>query len=161
MFAPEPPSHVDEGVWTGGWPTAEAAAALRDAGVTHVLNVSTEPSDPARLPGARTAWAPTVDSLLPQPASWYRRGLSFARRALAEPSNVLYVHCQEGRHRGPLMTYVILRALRGLPPPAARRAITSRRAAADFPRVYLQSAEAFLREEADGPAASDAATARG
>ena len=97
----------------------------------------------------RATWVPVVDDLEPKPASWFRRGLSFARRALADPSCQLYVHCREGVHRGPLMTYVILRALRGLSPTEAKRAITGRRPVAGFPQVYLESAEAFLQEESE------------
>jgi hypothetical protein len=49
------------------------------------------------------------------------------------------------------MTYAILRALDGLSPAQALRAIRRARANAQFPPVYVQSAEAFLRASADDP----------
>ena len=112
IFEPYPPSEVADGVWVGGRPNAATLEALKAAGVTHVLNVSTDPHEPEVRRNFKATWAPVVDDLEPKSSSWFRRGLSFARRALSDPSAQLYVHCREGRHRGPLMTYVILRALR-------------------------------------------------
>ena len=148
IFEPYPPSEVADGVWVGGRPSAATLETLKAAGVTHVLNVSTDPHEPEVRQNFRATWAPVVDDLEPKSSSWFRRGLSFARRALSDPSAQLYVHCREGRHRGPLMTYVILRALRGLSPTEARRTIIGKRPVAGFPSVYLASAEAFLQEEA-------------
>ncbi len=147
FFEPYPPSEVADGVWVGGRPSPASLGALQAAGVTHVLNVSTDPHGAQVRRDFRATWAPVVDDLEPKPASWFQRGLSFARRALADRDAQLYVHCREGMHRGPLMTYVILRALRGLSPTEAKRAITGKRPVAGFPQVYLDSAEAFLREE--------------
>ncbi len=149
IFEPYPPSEVADGVWVGGRPSPASLGALQAAGVTHVLNVSTDPHEPEVRRNFRATWAPVVDDLEPKPASWFRRGLSFARRALSNPDTQLYVHCREGIHRGPLMTYVILRALRGLSPAEARRAIIGKRPVAGFPKVYVESAEAFLKEESE------------
>ena len=149
IFEPYPPSEVADGVWVGGRPSAATLEALKAAGVTHVLNVSTDPHDAEVRRNFKATWVPVVDDLEPKPASWFRRGLSFARRALSDPSAQLYVHCREGIHRGPLMTYVILRALRGLSPREAQRTIVGRRPVAGFPKVYLESAEAFLKEESE------------
>ena len=149
FYEPYPPSEVADGVWVGGRPSPASLGALKAAGVTHVLNVSTDPHGPEVRRDFRATWVPVVDDLEPKSASWFRRGLSFARRALSDPSAQLYVHCREGIHRGPLMTYVILRALRGLSPREAQRTIVGRRPAAGFPKVYLESAEAFLKEESE------------
>ena len=149
IFEPYPPSEVADGVWVGGRPSPATLEALKAAGVTHVLNVSTDPHDAEVRRNFKATWVPVVDDLEPKPASWFRRGLSFARRALSDPSAQLYVHCREGIHRGPLMTYVILRALRGLSPREAQRTIVGRRPVAGFPKVYLESAEAFLKEESE------------
>ena len=149
FFEPYPPSEVVDGVWVGGRPSPASLGALQAAGVTHVLNVSTDPHGAQVRRDFRATWVPVVDDLEPKPASWFRRGVSFARRALKDPDAQLYVHCREGMHRGPLMTYVILRALRGLSPSEAKRAITGKRPVAGFPQVYLESAEAFLQEEAE------------
>ena len=149
IFEPYPPSEVADGVWVGGRPSPATLEALKAAGVTHVLNVSTDPHDAEVRRNFKATWVPVVDDLEPKPASWFRRGLSFARRALSNPDAQLYVHCREGIHRGPLMTYVILRALRGLSPREAQRTIVGRRPVAGFPKVYLESAEAFLKEESE------------
>ncbi len=94
FFEPYPPSEVADGVWVGGRPSPASLGALRAAGVTHVLNVSTDPHGAQVRRDFRATWVPVVDDLEPKPASWFRRGLSFARRALADPSCQLYVHCR-------------------------------------------------------------------
>lgn len=149
---PEPPSRVTPRLWVGGAITADTAAELLAAGVTHVLNVRREPDDRTLLPGVTMSWAP-IDDLEWKGASWFRRGLAVARVALQADGQVLYVHCAEGVHRAPLMTYPILRALDGLGPAQALRAIRRARANAQFPPVYLLSAEAFLLASDSGPSA--------
>ena len=150
---PEPPGRVTPRLWVGGAITADTAPQLLAAGVTHVLNLRLEPDDRTLLPGVRRSWAPIDDDLEWKDASWFRRGLAVARVALQADGQVLYVHCAEGVHRAPLMTYAILRALDGLGPAQALRAIRGARANAQFPPVYLQSAEAFLRASDSGPPA--------
>ncbi|HCU72576.1 MAG: hypothetical protein CMO68_06650 [Verrucomicrobiales bacterium] len=140
-----PPVEVADRIWVGGTPDAFTIETLHTQGITHVLNVSTEPENPAVNLAVRVEWVPTIDDFLPKPISWFRRGVAFAARALNDPSQKIYIHCREGRHRGPLMTYVILRALRGFTPTEARRAISAKRPVADFPDVYLTSAETYLR----------------
>ena len=147
---PEPPSRVTPRLWVGGAITADTAVELLAAGVTHVLNVRREPDDRTLLPGVTMSWAPIDDDLEWKGASWFRRGLAVALQA---DGQVLYVHCVEGVHRAPLMTYAILRALDGLGPAQALRAIRRARANAQFPPVYLQSAEAFLLAYDSGPSA--------
>jgi protein-tyrosine phosphatase len=147
-----PPVEVADRIWIGGDPDAVAVATLHGQGITHILNVSTEPENPAVGLTIRVEWVPTIDDFRPKPISWFRRGVAFADRVLNNPSQKLYVHCREGRHRAPLMTYVILRALRGLSPLEARRAISAKRPVAEFPPAYLDSAETYLRKESHGSA---------
>ncbi len=150
----EAPSRVTPRMWVGGAITADTAPQLLAAGVTHVLNVRREPDDLAQLPGVAMSWAPVDDDLEWKDARWFRRGLAVARAALQADGQVLYVHCAEGVHRAPLMTYTILRALDGLGPAQALRAIRRARAIAQFPPIYLQSAEAFLRTSENRPSAA-------
>ena len=146
MIKPNPPSKIADRIWSGGVPDTTSTNLLRRSGVTHLLNVSSEPNDPSLSSAFQVRWYPTVDDLRPKPAGWFHQGLSFARHVLAAPANQLYVHCREGRHRGPLMTYVILRTIHGLSPNTTRRTIETQRVVAEFPRAYLDSAEAFLRQ---------------
>lgn len=147
-----PPVEVADRIWIGGKPDSVAIETLHTEGITHILNVSTEPENPAVGSTIRVEWVPTIDDFRPKPISWFRRGVAFAERALNDPSQKLYVHCREGRHRGPLMTYVILRALRRFSPLEARRAISANRALAAFPPAYLASAETYLSHATRGSA---------
>ncbi len=140
-----PPVEVADRIWVGGKPDAVAIETIHTLGITHVLNVSSEPENPALDLAIHVEWVPTIDDFLPKPISWFRRGVAFAERALNDPSQKIYIHCREGRHRGPLMTYVVLRALRGFSPAEARRSISAKRPVAAFPAVYLASAETYLR----------------
>ncbi len=140
----EPPTEVTPRLWVGGELTPDTVERIRAAGVTHVLNVATVPDNYALTRGLRVSWAPVVDDLEPKAPSWFRRGVSFAGAALAAPDQVLYVHCAAGVHRGPLMAYAILRAVDGMRVDEALRRIRRARRSAQFPPVYLQSAEAYL-----------------
>lgn len=156
----EPPTEVTPRLWVGGQLTPDALDLIRAAGATHVLNVATEPDDYALTQGLRVSWAPVVDDLEPKAPSWFQRSVSFARAALAVPGRVLYVHCSAGVHRGPLMAYAILRAVDGMRADEALQRIQRARRSAQFPPVYLRSAETYLASaDADsgraGPAPPD------
>ena len=85
IFVPYPPSEVADGVWVGGRPSAATLEALKAAGVTHVLNVSTDPHDAEVRRNFKATWVPVVDDLEPKPASWFRRGVVVRAAGAVEP----------------------------------------------------------------------------
>jgi len=139
-----PPSRITRRLWVGGALDVADVALLHAGGVTHVLNVSRVPDDRTVLASLRSAWAPTDDDMEFKDPTWFRRGVLVARAVWTDPANALYVHCTEGIHRGPLMAYAILRALDGRSAAQAIGAIQRARPSANFPDVYLRSAESFL-----------------
>lgn len=114
-------SRVTNWLWTGGdvRPDPDDAVvdvrALRDAGITHVLDCRVEWTDEALF----AVLAPEVtylhhgvdDAGDAQPDWWFDLGVGFAVAALAEPDSQILVHCHMGINRGPTMAYAILLAL--------------------------------------------------
>ena len=67
-----PPVEVADRIWVGGKPDTVAIETIHTLGITHVLNVSSEPENPALDLAIRVEWVPTVDDFLPKPISWFR-----------------------------------------------------------------------------------------
>lgn len=127
---------------------------LRDAyGITAVLNVEIEHSD-ADKGIATLCELPTFDDGLPKPPMWFVAGAQFGKAALAHPAARLYVHCQMGGSRSPLMGYVILRHVFGCTADKALdaiRVVKPTYGEHPFHKFYLASAEAALLLMAGGP----------
>ena len=126
---------------------ADNMAEVARAGVTHILDMQIE-FDDTRLAepyGITVFWNPVDDDFQPKPAEVFQRGVEFARQALDEPDARLYVHCAAGVHRAPMMVLAIL-CSQGWEFEAALQGIESRRPAADFPDVYLDSVKAYLQQ---------------
>ncbi len=107
----------------GPFASAERAAALLAAGVTHVLNVSESPST-ASGSFAEVAWLPLED----------HRRLSFAQaaeamdtlhRLVSTPGAHVYVHCMAGVLRSPTVIWLYLIAC-GMSARDARELIETR-----------------------------------
>jgi len=137
---------VTERVALGGgiW-NARNMEELAQSGVTHVLNMQIEFDDRplAEVHGVRVLWNPTDDDFLPKSPELLKRGVDFALEALDDPEARLYVHCAAGVHRAPMMTLAVLCALEW-EMGAARELIETRRPAADFADVYIESVRRFL-----------------
>ena len=133
----------------GGIYTRENLAAVVRAGITHIINTQAEFDDRSLLRPDENHLTilhlPMDDDFARKSAELLRRGVEFARHALAEPDSRLLVHCASGVHRGPLVALAILATL-GLTLRDARGLIQARRPQADFPQPYLESVEEFLAD---------------
>ncbi len=129
----------------GGLWNARNMEELAQSGVTHVLNMQIEFDDRplAEVHGVQVLWNPTDDDFLPKSKELLKRGVDFALEALGDPEARLYVHCAAGVHRAPMMTLAVLCAM-GWEMEAAMALIETRRPAADFADVYVESVRRFL-----------------
>jgi len=132
----------------GGIWTAEHMAEVADAGVTHIIDMQVEFDDTvlAGPHGIAVLWNPIDDDFQPKPRGIFRRGVDFARAALAEEGSKLFVHCAAGVHRAPMMTLAILCSL-NWNLDDAMKLIESRRPAVDFADVYVNSVKQYLAAE--------------
>ena len=140
------------GIWNSR--NMEEVAA---SGVTHVLNMQIEFDDRplAEVHGIRVLWNPADDDFLPKSPELLKRGVDFALEALDDPEARLYVHCAAGVHRAPMMPLAVLCALEW-DLDAAMALIETRRPAADFADVYVESVRRFLESRVESePRGSD------
>ena len=117
------------------------------AGITHVIDMQREFDDtPLAAPyGVQVLWNPVDDDFQPKPAAVFARGVEFAESAMAEPESRLFIHCQAGVHRAPMMALAVLRAS-GWSLEEASERIVSRRPEADLAEVYVRSVEEFMKQ---------------
>lgn len=137
----------------------EHVAELEAGKVTHVLDLRPTPHFPASLSWPRRTEVinlPVTDDLVPFSVALLGRALRIVRATLRNPNHRVVIACDAGEHRSPLIAYLYLRSI-GLPARASLALIQERRPIADFPIVYLRSAEDALRRltsRSRGPAAS-------
>ena len=131
---------VGGGIWNGS-----NMAEVAEVGITHVIDMQIEFDDtPLAEPyGIRVLWNPTDDDFLPKPPGLLERGVEFAQAALDDDSSKLYIHCAAGVHRAPMMTLAVLGAM-GWDLDEAMALIETRRPAADFADVYVESVRRYL-----------------
>jgi len=101
------------------------AAALKAAGITHVINC-TELCDPAYVEGQFAMLWPMPrqpDDGNPRTLDWFRQGVNFWRE---NEQSKIYVHCHAGMNRSASMVYALLRAM-GIKPDDARHLIAVNR----------------------------------
>jgi predicted protein tyrosine phosphatase len=90
---------------------AKMAEASRQ-GITHILNLSRfDNTKLAKLHGIRILWNYVSDDLMPKSPEVFRRGVKFAKPALAKKENKLLIHCAAGWHRAPMMALAVLGSL--------------------------------------------------
>lgn len=128
-------------VATGAAITSAAdVQALLAAGVTHILDVTSDEDDTQWLSGFGVPYLynPTPDDGSQKPPSWWQASLAFAQQAYATLGTCVYAHCSAGRNRGPSTAYAIMRACAGLDAAEARALIVAAR-----PQVGLAYAAQF------------------
>lgn len=115
----------------GRFPTADRAADLRAAGVTHVLNVSGSPGHLDAGPGTfrEVAWFP-IDDAVRLPTGTALHILDELHRMAADADALVYVHCAAGQLRSPTVLWLYLVAC-GADADAARAVILGRVPGAD------------------------------
>jgi protein-tyrosine phosphatase len=131
---------VGGGIWN-----ANNMAAVSRAGITHIIDMQIEFDDTplAEAHGVAVCWNPVDDDFEPKPPEVFARGVEFALAALEENGAKVFVHCAAGVHRAPMMALALLGVL-GWTVEDAMHLIETKRPAADFADVYVQSVETFL-----------------
>jgi hypothetical protein len=126
---------------TGGFVKDEVElAVLKAAGITHVVNTSSEVKDEGDLfkdSGIEYLWNPTFDNYLWKDAEWFNKTIAFAVPAILDGGKA-YVHCLEGVNRGPSSAYAVLRVLGH-----------DGDEAFDLIKTARERAKVFYREDAD------------
>jgi hypothetical protein len=132
---------VGGGIWH-----ADNMAAVWRAGITHIIDMQIEFDDTplAEEHGIAVCWNPVDDDFEPKDPKVFARGVEFALGALEENGAKLFIHCAAGVHRAPMMTLALLGVM-GWTVEDAMDLIETRRPAADFAEVYVQSVEEFLK----------------
>jgi protein-tyrosine phosphatase len=131
---------IGGGIWN-----ADNMANVARAGITHIIDMQIEFDDTplAEGFGIEVLWNPTDDNFEAKPAALFRSGVDFAQAALAGDGAKVLIHCAAGVHRAPMMALALLGSM-GWNLESAMRWIESKRAASDFPEVYVRSVEEFL-----------------
>lgn len=93
--------------------------------------------------GVLYLWNFTMDDGQTKSSEWFSKSLDFALPLFSRPDHRLYVHCAQGRNRGPSTAYAILRAL-GLSAEDAMRLVKAA-ACPDAPVRYAPDADAAIR----------------
>ena len=119
----------------------------KDFAVTHVINLETEHSDVGKVPAAVLFESPTPDNGEMKPAKWFQGIGKFVSGNLINPSTRVYVHCQAGGSRTPMVVYYLLRRFTNLAPAGALTLIQTVKpsfGSAPYHVNYIASAEQAL-----------------
>ena len=127
--------------------TIEDMREIARAGITHVINMQIEFDNRSLSDGTgvRILWNGCDDDYLPKPPEVFWSGVLFALEALESAEGKVLFHCAAGIHRSPLMALAVLRVL-GHVQQEAVGMIVRARPVAEFPPLYLESVEEFVRE---------------
>ena len=121
--------------------SSEHVERLRAQGITHIINLRWHRNE--LIESFRSLWLPYRDDLKWRPSGFYRRALSFYRRAMRSPESNVFVMCHHGYRRSPALVYFLLRS-DGLGPRLAMKRVKAARRSAYVASSYRTSAEAFL-----------------
>jgi len=118
---------------------------LAKVGITHIVDLQTafDDTETAEGMGIEVLWCPFNDDLQVKDPELFERVVDFALTAYRQPKSRIYIHCEEGKHRGPMMLLAILGAL-GMKLTEAQALIQRARPQVDFPNAYRQSVVRFL-----------------
>ena len=114
-----------------------------DFRITHVLNLETEHSDIGKV-SCDLCEYPTPDDGQMKASSWFRFAQEFLSIPLQLPDPVVYVHCQVGGSRTPMMVYFLLRRFFRMDPATALALIQTEKpsfGSAPYHVNYIASAE--------------------
>jgi hypothetical protein len=105
---------------TGGALTGPAdVEAMVDAGITHVIDCTTDEADQnaddvrqfVNNPAIICLWNPTIDDGTIKEPAWFDQSIWFALGALTQPHVRVYAHCTNGQNRGPSTAFAIMLAM--------------------------------------------------
>ena len=133
----------------GPFASPERAERLRDAGVTHVLNVSDRPSEILADGAIRdVGWVPMSDAHRLRPGKLVA-ALDALHAMVCEPNSHVYVHCVLGMVRSPTILWLYLIAC-GLSPEVARNLIENASPDATAGHPHMVSDEHVLLAQKHG-----------
>jgi protein-tyrosine phosphatase len=115
---------------------------LRALGITHIIDVRKYRAK--KLDQFNRICLNFKDDARPRPTWFYRRALSFYKKAMSRPGSKIFVMCRAGRRRSANMAYFLLRAS-GVGPSEAEATIRRARPCIQIVRGYRESAEEYLR----------------
>ncbi|MBI4459948.1 MAG: dual specificity protein phosphatase family protein [Acidobacteria bacterium] len=126
--------------------TSENMREVARAGISHVVNMQIEFDDSSICDGAEVFVHSNGcdDDFLPKPPEFFRKTVQFTLQALADPQAKILFHCAAGIHRSAFMLLAVLRIL-GYDADEAIALMQAARPQVDFPPVYLESVEDFVR----------------
>lgn len=144
---------VDANVILGALPFRRDVAALKEEGVTGVINMCEEYSGPKERYtqlGVEQLWLPTVDFNHPS-AEYVERGAEFIE-CHAKAGGTVYVHCKAGRARSATIVLWWFVRFRGMTPEAAQLHLLAQRPHVN-PRVHLRPViqELYRKLKEDSP----------
>ena len=118
---------------------------LAKAGITHIVGLQTAFDDIeiAEGMGIEVLWCPFSDDLEVKEPELFERVVDFALAAYRQSESRIYIHCEEGKHRGPMMLLAVLAAL-GMTLTEAQALIQRARPQVYFPNAYRHSVVKFL-----------------
>lgn len=120
---------------------------LARVGFTHVVNLQREFDDRSVVgdTGISVLWIACVDDFQPKPSEIFWDAAVFTLQALEQEGTKILFHCAAGVHRSPMILLAMLRMI-GYGKDEAIQRIVNARPVAQFPEVYVNSAEAFFHE---------------
>lgn len=118
---------------------------LAKAGITHIVDLQTAFDDTkiAEGTGITVLWCPFSDDLQLKESELFERVAEFVLPAYRLPESRIYIHCEQGIRRSPMMLLAILAVL-GMQLTEAMELICHARPQAEFPVPYRQSIVRFL-----------------
>jgi len=118
---------------------------LAKAGITHIVGLQSAFDDTqiAEGMGIEVLWCPFSDDLQVKEPELFERVVEFSVAAYRKPESKTYIHCEEGKHRSPMMLLAVLDVL-GMKLTEAETLIQRARPQVDFPNPYRQSIVRFL-----------------
>ncbi|MGA3165910.1 MAG: dual specificity protein phosphatase [Terriglobia bacterium] len=118
---------------------------LANDGITHIVDLQTALDDTqtAEGMGIEVLWCPFSDDLQVKKPELFERVVDFSLTAYRQPKSRIYIHCEEGKHRSPMMLLAVLGVL-GMKLTEAQALIQQARPQVDFPNAYRQSVVQFL-----------------
>jgi predicted protein tyrosine phosphatase len=118
---------------------------LAKVGITHIVDLQTAFDDTqiAGGMGIEVLWCPFSDDLQVKEPELFQRVVDFSLAAYQQPKSRIYIHCEVGQRRSPMMLLAVFAVL-GKKLTEAQALIQKARPQADFPNAYRQSVVRFL-----------------
>lgn len=104
----------------------EDVTALRNAGITHVIDCRNGANDAQLFGSIQYLYNGANDDGQPKSVEWYSKSVEFALNAIAKPRTKVHVYCGAGVNRGPSACFAIMLA-QGFTPVEAETIMRTKR----------------------------------